>query len=102
MVTTTKAMVKVIALQDGFYAGNRRRAGTEFEMEVEIEGDDRAYKFPKWVDVAGDFARRTLAKKRKDAEAKMVAGAIAASGDGASGGASKRKAESFVEAVNRS
>ena len=95
--------IRVMALEMGFYKGSRRRPGEEFDMDVaDVPVKDAVYQFPSWVDAAGDLARRRFEKKQSDHAAKMTAGALASSGNGASGGAVDRKKESFAEATNRS
>lgn len=84
-------VIRVIAKREGFHDGSRRRAGTEFEMDVAVDGD--VYVLPSWVDVASDLSRR-LFRKRQAVEAdRAVRAAIVSSGPKA------HKQVSFVEAM---
>lgn len=70
---------RVLALEMGFYAGGRRRAGSEFDMEAEC-AEDGTPKLPRWVILATDASRRDYEKQRAADAAKAAEAAIVSSG----------------------
>ncbi len=86
-------MKLVVALEDGFYGGMRRRRGTTFTMDdsrwTKKDKTTGAIKPPRWVQVVGSEAEgsKVAAKAEADANAKAKAAAVAASG----GAAAKQK-----------
>lgn len=87
--------VNVIALEMGFYDGRRIRVGQSFEFDTKfakpVEGG--GYVLPAWVIPDEPGAREGIARMIQNREDKAHAAAIASSGNGASGGAAKRKTD---------
>jgi len=84
--------VRVIATQKGFYEGELISPGTTFELDesiLKVDPVDGQPILPRWC-LRAD--QQDLAAKRIEFDkTKMVGGAIASSGQGASGGAATRK-----------
>jgi len=87
--------MRVLAKFEGFYDGNRRRAGTEFDISD-------AAQLPKWAVLATDEARQAYRDGVTARDKKMIAGALAASSEGVARDAVRAKAARFSEATNRS
>jgi len=69
--------MRVIAIESGFYAGARRRIGSEFEMVVPL-GKDGKPALPKWVrpstpEARAEFASESEVKRRNDLAAIVAA-----------------------------
>jgi len=96
--------VRVIALKLGFYDGSRRRVGDVFDWDVSTLQKDKDGEpvLPFWVKAvpANEAAASAEATKAAKAELEQKAlGAVAASGEGASNGAVKRKLDAISALV---
>lgn len=85
--------MQVVAMQSGFYNGNRRRTGDVFDMAV-VEKNGKPV-LPKWVKAAPNAheAKVEATKAKKAEQDKLTAGAIAASG----GKAAKEKSDAVAK-----
>lgn len=86
-----KRTIRVLVLATAFHGGARRRAGTEFDMEVEFT-DQGVPKLPSWARLANDTERKAFKDQQKIDAAKFLDAAIGTSERAA---ASKAKLETF-------